>query len=667
MSERERLEELRRLDELRAKAEGAPSSKPSLKSKIQASIPGRILQGARDPIDAGAQLLPKSLEAVTGLFGLAPNPVSDFFGSEAQRVTNINNANEAAYQDARAADGQSGFDGARFTGNVVSPANLALARLLPVTGNMTAGQMATRGSAAGAAGGALQPVEDADPFWQAKGVQALTGGVTGGILTPVIGRIGQKRATRLPAGMSQLDDPAIQASLAKEGIDVQNLPKQVMDSLRKQANEAMKQGKTLDIPAALRKADFDALGVPALKGQITRDPMQFARERNLRGIEGVGDPIMARMNEQNRRLAELLQRQAVGAGTPMQAGQGFVNRLTGLDDSLNARVGSLYDKARDNLGRASPVNVQQFSEQANRVLDEQMLGRFLPEQVRGLLNDVSSGKIPLNVNTMVQIDSVLSAAQRSADDAGRKAIGAVRTALNNAQIADDVGVDAKRAFDVARRAARGRFALQEAVPALKDAVDGKIVPEKFVSQYVLGGSTQDVRRLVKVLDPNNRQQLAAQVGEFLQSQAFGPNPAGDALFTPSRFQSALKKIGPEKLEAVFGKQTADELNRIARVGAYINQAPGPAAVNTSNTAAAMANILSKIPGVSRVAGAAQAVGKAVVDPISKQRAVELALAAQAPQTPGAFAPESARTLARILGGAGPVLGTAASAGFFPNL
>ena len=44
---------------------------------------------------------------------------------------------------------------------------------------------------------------------------------------------------------------------------------------------------------------------------------------------------------------------------------------------------------------------------ANDALDAGQFGHYLPAQIRNLLNDVSTGTVPLNVNTAVQIDSVL--------------------------------------------------------------------------------------------------------------------------------------------------------------------------------------------------------------------------------------------------------------------
>lgn len=49
-------------------------------------------RGGKDFLDSLAYLAPKGLQQVTSLGGLAPNPVSNFFGSEAKRVSDMNQA-----------------------------------------------------------------------------------------------------------------------------------------------------------------------------------------------------------------------------------------------------------------------------------------------------------------------------------------------------------------------------------------------------------------------------------------------------------------------------------------------------------------------------------------------------------------------------------------------
>lgn len=162
---------------------GVASAAPSTFQQVQASVPGRVLQGMRDPIDEAAALLPKGLQAITSLGGYAPNPVSKFFGSEAQRVQDINRANEAQYQAARQATGETGMDVSRFAGNVVSPVNAAVAARVP--GALRGAQAIKSGIVSGAIGGALTSSGDVQSpdYWKNKLQSTALGAGTGGLVS----------------------------------------------------------------------------------------------------------------------------------------------------------------------------------------------------------------------------------------------------------------------------------------------------------------------------------------------------------------------------------------------------------------------------------------------------------------------------------------------------
>lgn len=155
------------------------------------SISSGFLMGLKDPISGGAQLLPRGLEFVTSAGGTLPNPVSKFFGSEAQRVDELVKQEEQAYQQNRQLQGESGFDWARLGGNVVNPVNVA--------GGAGAARLATAGvrplavaAGTGAASGVLQPVYNTDEFGTEKAKQAAAGtigGVVGKKLTSVTGNV----------------------------------------------------------------------------------------------------------------------------------------------------------------------------------------------------------------------------------------------------------------------------------------------------------------------------------------------------------------------------------------------------------------------------------------------------------------------------------------------
>lgn len=146
-----------------------------------------FLMGLKDPISGGAQLLPRALAGVTSLGGIAPNPVSQFFNREAQRVDEMVRGEEQAYQAQRAP----GFDAARLTGNILNPASFVpaarAAQLARAKGVNTVGQAA----AAGAVGGAIQPVVSEGDFGAQKTEQTVIGAVAGPIGEKVIAGTGR--------------------------------------------------------------------------------------------------------------------------------------------------------------------------------------------------------------------------------------------------------------------------------------------------------------------------------------------------------------------------------------------------------------------------------------------------------------------------------------------
>lgn len=207
------------IDEI-ASSLGVTKEQPSV-----AAPSSGFLMGIKDPISAGAQLLPRGLEQVTSLGGLAPNPVSRFFGSEAQRVDEMVRAEEAAYQQQRAAQGETGFDVGRLGGNIVNPANIAVG--LRATQLARAGGLTNvgAGAAAGAATGALQPVVG-EEFAGEKASQIGLGAVGGAV--------GEKVA----AGVGRVAKPLVsKAEQTMRDLGIVPTPGQVLGGRFKSAEE----------------------------------------------------------------------------------------------------------------------------------------------------------------------------------------------------------------------------------------------------------------------------------------------------------------------------------------------------------------------------------------------------------------------------------------------
>jgi hypothetical protein len=161
--------------------------------------------GLKDPLTAGAQLLPRGLEFVTSAGGMAPNVVSQFFGREAARVDEMAKSEEQAYQEARKARGEEGFDIARLGGNVLNPANIAVGlRAGQAVGGVSKARQAVAG---GAATGVLQPVVSEDSFTEEKAGQAVggaVGGALGSAAATVIGKAANPLISKAEQTMKDL-------------------------------------------------------------------------------------------------------------------------------------------------------------------------------------------------------------------------------------------------------------------------------------------------------------------------------------------------------------------------------------------------------------------------------------------------------------------------------
>jgi len=158
----------------------------------QAKAPSSgFMMGLKDPITAGAQMIPRALGAVASLGGTKPNALSDLLYREAKRVDEMAKAEEQSYQAQRAKEGESGFDVARLGGNILNPASLVpaarVAQLARAKGLSNVGQAV----AGGAVGGAMQPVVGEGEFGEQKAEQVVLGGVTGPIGEKVVAGTGR--------------------------------------------------------------------------------------------------------------------------------------------------------------------------------------------------------------------------------------------------------------------------------------------------------------------------------------------------------------------------------------------------------------------------------------------------------------------------------------------
>jgi hypothetical protein len=259
----------------------APPSAMSSTDVNTGNINSGFAMGLKDPISGGAQLLPRGLEAITSLGGYAPNPVSQFFGSEAQRVDQMVKAEQNKYAQQRAASGAEGFDVGRIAGNVLNPANLAAGvRAAPVV--------------AGAIQGALTPTTETEDFAATKAGQVATGaigGQLGAVATKAIGTALNPLVTKAEQTMRELGvtptvGQALGGAYRKAEDFAQNLPL-IGEAVRGAREKVLFDFNKGVINKALGKID-DKL--PA--NVVGRDAVSYAAEQ----VSNKYDDVLGKIN-----------------------------------------------------------------------------------------------------------------------------------------------------------------------------------------------------------------------------------------------------------------------------------------------------------------------------------------------------------------------------------
>lgn len=462
--------------------------------------------------------------------------------------------------------------------------------------------------AAGAGAGSQGAAElGLNPWWQlGAGVLGGAAGVVGGSgLTAAARGIGNRLNTFTAPPMSASD------AAAKAGIGVDRTISELgpqggasfapseIDPLKQQVASQIQQYPNMSPAASVRNQDFRNLGMLPTLGQMTRDPMQFAGEMNMRGVPEVGAPLTQRFNQQNTQLQNNLFGLAGKPSDAYTAGTQLQGTLKSIDDQMASQVTAAYNAARASSGKNLDVPLTGVAQDYAQVLND--FGDKVPSGVRNNFNQLGlMGGTQQKTFSIENAENLLKVinSNQSSDPATNVALGQLRTSVKNAILsADDKG----GVFAPARALAAQRFALQDQVPALEAAASGNVTPDSFVNRFVLNGDTNSVLALSNLLkqhSPATLAEMRAQVGGRLSQGAFGQNSGGDASFAPNRYATALNNFGDTKLGAFYTPDEIAQLHTIGRVGGYMNSFPSAAPVNTSNTASAITGLLGT--GVKKV-------------------------------------------------------------------
>ena len=271
----------------------------AIKSNMQPTkAPSGFAKGLRDPIDAGAQLLSKITPApIENAVNRLNNFLADKTGMFAKvpegGVDQMVREQEAKYQAERAAAGESGTDWGRAAGNVLNPANIAVASKIPQAATL-AGRVGL-GAASGGLFGMAQPVTQGD-FATEKAKQAALGSVVGGAVPAVTGGVARLISPKASANpdVQMLRAQGVKPTIGQTMGGMPNFIEQkatslpfVGDLIQKGRKDALDQFNRVAINRAVSPigGQIDDIGHAGIKK--AGDMLSKAYDDALNGLKGV--------------------------------------------------------------------------------------------------------------------------------------------------------------------------------------------------------------------------------------------------------------------------------------------------------------------------------------------------------------------------------------------
>lgn len=539
--------------------------------------------------------------------------VKDLFtgGDEADQYTAEKSDELALYERGRGPD--AGVDWLRLGGNVA--ATLPISVLVPgAAAPALAGRVAAGAVQGGVAGGAMFTPEGGS-----KTEQVAIGALAGGAVPAAVQ--GVKRAAGTISGLFRgADDVAMTAQrlegdltvkLQQQGIDWNALTGEAKSRLLTDARKALETGGSLDDAMLANKAIIESIpGAKATKAAVTRSPRDWQTEKNLRGIQGVGDEIVTREQQNAKAMTEYLQALRSGSGgkaaTPIEAGESAVNALKVADKAKERAVGELYDAFRDSGMKDIPIPEGRLTEALTKLIDEMGLEN-LPPAVQTRLKDFGFiGGDRARYLTVQEADKFnrLLNANNPGHGPQSKAIGMLKGALNESLIETPGGSEL---LTRAREAAAQRFAEQRASQGITAAVDG-VSPDQFMQKFIRNAPINDFRATVAELKKTDLGKQALKdikgtIFDDLLTKATNSSSVDDLAFKAGNnnlhfsgkvFSKNLDSIPAEKLHQIFTPDELKSLRQLQNASKLLTEEVPFSDVNYSKTTAALANVLMKI-------------------------------------------------------------------------
>lgn len=424
----------------------------------------------------------------------------------------------------------------------------------------------------------------------------------------------------------------ITIALQNQGIDPASITPALRQSLMDDVRQALKTGGSLNEDALARLADYRRLGLTPTQGRLTLDPFDVTQEQNAMRMA-------AATGNRDARLPQIAQGNNQGLMGAVEnfgplndaygAGQRAMSPIMSRDAMLESQKRALYKQANEMAGGNVPLERGVIQNVYDELIKTNRLSSA-PADIMAKLDAISKGSVtregrsyetPWNVNVLDEIKSDIADAMRRADGRTKNALSTIRNVLDSDAVVPDKRVfgnqqvvtgaqgQAMAAADQgpaalldtlnkARAANRAWMQWRESTPGVTAAVN-EAAPEAWVRDFILNkkAGINDVTRLAGEIGSSQPalEAVRGTIVQQLKESAIGKgNQTQTASFSGRQWSRALDDIGDRKLRLFFSAEELEQLKAIGRTGTIETFQPRGSAINNSNTAAGLANVVQGV-------------------------------------------------------------------------
>jgi hypothetical protein len=415
-------------------------------------------------------------------------------------------------------------------------------------------------------------------------------------------RMGSKFVEQVVDKAGNLTDDAVTA-LRQAGIDPQMFSRALTEVAEKSGMPANE---------ALRQAAAQSVGIKLTTGQSTGDLPQLRAEEIARqsGSESVRKPLVDRAVEQNRALSSYAQDIVSGTGgtaDDLATGIGVKAALRSKKKAMNDVASQYYDEFANAAGVNSPLPKEAQDEFFKKVVP--VLDKFEGDVPQGVVNQLKAygmlGEVKrdLTLGEAKQFRELLNSHLGTTDPVKATAVNQIKSALDDSikilSESQATSADILKKGIQASAAKHAEFSQKDLVQAVvsKKAQFTDLVPdEQVVKKLVFSGSIDDLSKVKRSLTTGTPKQIDEGLKQWqnLRATTFKnlvdeampqnvKNEAGEVVFSGARFNTALQRIGNEKLKLLYTPEELQKIHSLKLTADAITNLPR-GAVNTSYTA-----------------------------------------------------------------------------------